>query len=248
MDQKLKNYSSGMQVRLAFSIAIKARSDILLVDEVLAVGDADFQRKCFSYFKQLKKEKRTVVFISHDMSAVKEFCDKGILINNGKIILAGSAGEVANGYAELFTESEPVTIPRKPRHVGNSDAKVIEATTTVGIKEIIINNKIKATKDIDELQYGIHIVAEDGQEVAVMNNRMLNLPDIKDVKSGDIMSFEWQILNIFNDGRFFITLSLADGTGDILDRYDDATNFRIKRAERSTTPVLPPLSVKYKRN
>ena len=68
MDQKLKNYSSSMQVRLAFSVAtVLAESDVLLIDEVLAVGDADFQRKCFEYFKKLKKDKKTVIFVSHDM-------------------------------------------------------------------------------------------------------------------------------------------------------------------------------------
>src|SRR4029079_5287087 len=81
MDQKLKNYSSGMQVRLAFSMAVRAKADILLVDEVLAVGDADFQRKCFNYFKSLKKNRQTVVFVSHDMEAVKEYCDRALLID-----------------------------------------------------------------------------------------------------------------------------------------------------------------------
>src|SRR6185312_8467854 len=83
MDQKLKNYSSGMQVRLAFSIAIRAKSDILLIDEVLAVGDASFQQKCFDYFYKLKQDKRTVVFVSHDMGAVERFCDRAVLIDNG---------------------------------------------------------------------------------------------------------------------------------------------------------------------
>ncbi len=72
MDQKLKNYSSGMQVRLAFSIAIRAQSDILLIDEVLAVGDAAFQQKCFRYFDQLKRDKRTIVFVSQ---AQKDACN-----------------------------------------------------------------------------------------------------------------------------------------------------------------------------
>jgi ABC-2 type transport system ATP-binding protein len=72
MDQKLKNYSSGMQVRLAFSIATRAKSDILLVDEVLAVGDADFQRKCFNYFQKIKKAETTVVLVSHDISGISE--------------------------------------------------------------------------------------------------------------------------------------------------------------------------------
>ncbi|TXG77492.1 ABC transporter ATP-binding protein, partial [Patescibacteria group bacterium] len=90
MDKKLKNYSSGMQVRLAFSMAIRAKAEILLIDEVLAVGDADFQRKCFNYFQQLKKQRCTVVFVTHDMSSVREFCDRALLINDGKISAEGS--------------------------------------------------------------------------------------------------------------------------------------------------------------
>ncbi len=89
MDQKLKNYSSGMQVRLAFSMATRAKSDILLVDEILAVGDADFQRKCFNYFRNLKKQNVTVVFVTHDMNAVREYCDRAMLIEDSKIVYIG---------------------------------------------------------------------------------------------------------------------------------------------------------------
>jgi ABC-2 type transport system ATP-binding protein len=248
MDQKLKNYSSGMQVRLAFSIAVQARSDILLIDEVLAVGDADFQRKCYSYFKQLKKDKRTAVFISHDMSAVKEFCERGILIDNGKLVKEGTALEVADSYSEMFTSAHNVTTKIIPQHSGTGEAIVAYAKSNIKDNYIIINDTVKAAKNIEELQYGIHIVAEDGNEVAVMNNRSLNLPDIKDIKEGDEIHFEWNIQNIFSDGLFSITLALADGTGAMLDHYKDSTTFRIKRKEHSTTAVLPPLSVKFKRD
>lgn len=100
MDKKLKNYSSGMQVRLAFSIAVKAKNEILIFDEVLAVGDAAFQQKCFDYFEKLKAEKQTVIFVSHDMGAVKRFCNKAIYLNEGKIELEGLPSEIANLYAE----------------------------------------------------------------------------------------------------------------------------------------------------
>lgn len=98
IDQKLKNYSSGMQVRLAFSIAIRAKSDILLLDEVLAVGDAAFQRKCFDYFTDLKKNKQTVILVTHDMSAVKRFCNRAMLIEGGEIKVIGSPDDVADQY------------------------------------------------------------------------------------------------------------------------------------------------------
>lgn len=103
MDQMLKNYSSGMQVRLAFSVATRAEADILLIDEVLAVGDADFQRKCFEYFRSLKSAGKTVVFVTHDMSAVKKYCDRAILIEDSKMVYAGSAADTADRYLELFS-------------------------------------------------------------------------------------------------------------------------------------------------
>lgn len=103
MDQKLKNYSSGMQVRLAFSVATRAEADILLIDEVLAVGDAEFQRKCFDHFRTLKKRGVTVVFVTHDMNAVKEYCNKAILVEGGNVTHSGEAADVAKQYTKLFS-------------------------------------------------------------------------------------------------------------------------------------------------
>jgi ABC-2 type transport system ATP-binding protein len=106
MDQKLKNYSSGMQVRLAFSIAIQAKTDILVLDEVLAVGDAAFQKKCNKVFTDFKKNGKTVVLVSHDMESVKKFCDKVAVINAGKIQGVYSPSEAATNYQEINAESE----------------------------------------------------------------------------------------------------------------------------------------------
>ena len=101
MNQKLKNYSSGMQVRLAFSIAIRARGDILILDEVLAVGDAEFQEKCNEYFSSLKGE-QTIIIVTHDMNNVRRFCDRAILIENGEILKDGKPEKVAEEYLKLF--------------------------------------------------------------------------------------------------------------------------------------------------
>ena len=101
-DQKLKNYSSGMQVRLAFSIAIRARGDILLLDEVLAVGDAAFQQKCNEYFQSLHENKQTVILVTHSMENVRKFCDRAILIEQGKIVMDGGPNEVADAYNEML--------------------------------------------------------------------------------------------------------------------------------------------------
>ena len=100
MDQKLKNYSSGMQVRLAFSVAIKAQGDILVLDEVLAVGDEAFQRKCDTFFANIKKDPtKTVILVTHDMSAVKKYGNRAILIKEGNIIVSGDKDEVADKYS-----------------------------------------------------------------------------------------------------------------------------------------------------
>lgn len=101
-DQKLKNYSSGMQVRLAFSIAIRARGDILLLDEVLAVGDAAFQHKCNEYFKTLHDNKQTVILVTHSMDNVRQFCDRAILIEQGEIVLDGKPKRVADTYTKML--------------------------------------------------------------------------------------------------------------------------------------------------
>ncbi len=99
MDQKLKNYSSGMQVRLAFSVAIKAQGDILVLDEVLAVGDEAFQRKCDNFFSEVKKDPtKTVILVTHSMDSVKKYCNKAILIKDGEIIESGDKDTVADRY------------------------------------------------------------------------------------------------------------------------------------------------------
>ncbi|MCT0456383.1 ABC transporter ATP-binding protein [Lactococcus cremoris subsp. cremoris IBB477] len=99
MNQKLKNYSSGMQVRLAFSVAIKARGDVLVLDEVLAVGDEAFQRKCNDYFLERKKSGLTTILVTHDMNAVKKYCNKAVLIEDGLIKVSGNVDKVANQYS-----------------------------------------------------------------------------------------------------------------------------------------------------
>ena len=102
MDQKLKNFSSGMQVRLAFSIAIRAKGDILLLDEVLAVGDAEFQQKCNDYFAAIKG-KQTVILVTHDMNNITKFCNRAILIEKGEVKLDGKPEKVAAAYKNLWS-------------------------------------------------------------------------------------------------------------------------------------------------
>jgi ABC-2 type transport system ATP-binding protein len=105
-DLKLKNYSSGMMVRLAFSVMIQVDADILLIDEVLAVGDASFQQKCFEEFERIRREKRTVLLVTHDMGSVRRFCDRAMLLEHGRIVTMGEPEEVGRRYLQLnFSET-----------------------------------------------------------------------------------------------------------------------------------------------
>ena len=132
MDQKLKNYSSGMQVRLAFSVAIKAQGDILVLDEVLAVGDEAFHRKCDTFFANIKKDPtKTVILVTHDMSAVKKYCNKAILIKDGNIIVSGDKDEVADKYS---LENLQVEQSKPDNRKQNDKSEVIDKYPT-GLNE-----------------------------------------------------------------------------------------------------------------
>lgn len=100
MDQPLKNFSSGMMVRLAFSLAIHSVADILLLDEVLAVGDQDFQNKSFEVFRNYKQQGKTIIFVSHSLEVMKDFCDRVIWLENGKVMGEGSPAEMIERYAK----------------------------------------------------------------------------------------------------------------------------------------------------
>jgi ABC-type polysaccharide/polyol phosphate transport system ATPase subunit len=98
VDLKLKNYSSGMYVRLAFATAVQVDADILLIDEVLAVGDAAFQQKCFDEFTRLQEEGRTILFVTHDMGAIERFCNRAMLLESGRVVDIGEPASIARQY------------------------------------------------------------------------------------------------------------------------------------------------------
>jgi ABC-2 type transport system ATP-binding protein len=200
MDQKLKNYSSGMQVRLAFSIAIRAQGDILLLDEVLAVGDSAFQQKCYNYFEDLKQQGKTVVFVSHDMSAVRRFCTKAIYIKNGEFILGGTPFEVAEQY-----EIDNVASPKKQTGGKDDDRR----STTHSVSTEVIDYKDNTlllgvsyeSKDEDEIYVGISVI-RDGISIAEINtvNQLKLVGNGKATYTLDT--------SIFNAGIYYITVAL----------------------------------------
>lgn len=137
MEEKLKNYSSGMQVRLAFSIAIRAKSDILLLDEVLAVGDEAFQRKCENYFRQLRKQKKTVILVTHSMGNVRKYCSRAMLIRDGKIVSCGNPDDVANEYSieNLYKKDKNASAVDEAE--GNKKSRVANLAVKLTPAEII---------------------------------------------------------------------------------------------------------------
>jgi len=108
-DAKLKNLSSGMQVRLAFSIAIQTEADIFLVDEALAVGDMDFQQKCLEKFREFRKQRKSIVFVSHSMTLIRDFCEKALYLQGGEARAFGPSEEAINRYVE---DTKSLTQPR----------------------------------------------------------------------------------------------------------------------------------------
>jgi ABC-type polysaccharide/polyol phosphate transport system ATPase subunit len=129
LDLKLKNYSSGMSVRLGFSVAVQADADVILVDEVLAVGDASFQQKCFEQFHKLKDEGKTILFVTHDMSAVERFCDRAMLLERGSVVGIGDPRQIGRAYNELnFGRPVPelgLGLPQDGKRAGAHDAAEI---------------------------------------------------------------------------------------------------------------------------
>ena len=253
MDQKLKNYSSGMQVRLAFSVATHAEADILLVDEVLAVGDADFQRKCFNYFKLLKNQGKTVVFVSHDMNAVREYCDRAVLIEKSKIIVEGNVGKVASSYTRMFMEDESIaksdTDARiKKNRWGNKDiifskVEVIPKRITQDTEFIEIKIPYEVKKDIKNPVFGFSVKNTAGTIMFATNTKLIGAKPISP-KTGVKNSITWKIPNILNDGDYVI--DVAASNSDETEHYDwweDAKTINVYREQHTTYAVEPRISV-----
>lgn len=246
MDQKLKNYSSGMQVRLAFSVAtILADSDILLIDEVLAVGDADFQRKCFRYFNELKAKKKTVIFVSHDMDAVREYCTRAVLIDNQEVIGIGSANQIAQRYLRLMSpdKAEQGESDTDGERWGDKTCYMDKVSTQVTKERVMIESTIRATRDCKDPTYGIRIRDEKGNEVCGTNSRLLNTRP-NSIRKGEARKVLWSIQNIFGDGKYYIDTAITyDGEHTVADWWDGVSSFVVTRERRTGYAVEPEIKL-----
>jgi ABC-2 type transport system ATP-binding protein len=247
MDKKLKNYSSGMQVRLAFSMAIRADADILLIDEVLAVGDADFQRKCFNYFNLLKKEKATVVFVSHDMDAVRKYCDRAILIEKGIVAEGGTAEEIAQAYSKQFTEADhsvEQTPEDESERWGNGDAKIANIKLKVSADSVDIIHQVKVIRRVEGLIVGIRVRDSAGTHILGTNTKLERV-EIGAQKLGGLLTIAWSFPNILSDGDYVVdpAILLSDEI-TVADWWDSAATFSVKKLRKVPYPTDPNYTVK----
>ncbi len=231
MDQKLKNYSSGMQVRLAFSIAIQSRGNILLIDEVLAVGDAKFQDKCLKVFKRLKKEGKTIIFISHDMGMVKRFCDRVIMIKDGEILVEGTAEKVAEYYEEAnLPESQ--TIEQLNEKIDRAKNKIITSIAMTNEDGVEAKNfkpgetvSLTITRDPKDLRVKNCGIALYNTEDAYIfgTNTMLDQEDLS-----ASAKLTYSVAAPEHSGRYYFKIGIFGETDDeILEFYDHGPVFQV---------------------
>jgi len=199
IDQKIKNYSSGMQVRLAFSVAIHANREILLMDEVLAVGDSNFQSKCLREFARYKEMGKTVILVTHDIGTVQRYCDRAMLLRNGEVVKIGTAEEVGNEYIyqnmsdeEKRIVDEQKSVDKKTIHTAGEsnmpeEGKINKVAEITGVEFLDKDGKVKnvfetgedivarihynARKRIEKPVFGVAIYTQDGVHLSGPNTR-----------------------------------------------------------------------------
>lgn len=199
-DTKLKNFSSGMQVRLAFSTAIQTNPEILLMDEVLAVGDMEFQQKCLDVLSQYRKDGVTIVFVSHDLGSVRRFCDRTLLLNKGEQVVLGDTGDVIDRYvygggneapylSESPNEEEAVEIEESD---GNKVPRWGDRTVEISAVELYdkfgnqgsrfnsldpmtIRIFYHAYKKVSDPVFGIALYSENGENLFGTNTELKNV-------------------------------------------------------------------------
>ena len=231
MEERLKNYSSGMQVRLAFSIAIRAHADILLLDEVLAVGDEAFQKKCYSYFDKLKREKRTVILVTHDMAAVERFCTKAVFIEDGHVKMIGKPYRIAAAYSRSNSQNYDQTTGLNSDNEGAVPFKIVLRGTD-GKEKTMYDFEETMTVDLSWQQKGVKhvgvaIFRENGEYVYGPNTYQEKTSAIKD------QTARYTVRLNLNEGRYFIKAGLM-GANDtkVIAFIEEGPFFSVQRDYR----------------
>jgi len=236
MDQKLKNYSSGMQVRLAFSIAIKAQGDILVLDEVLAVGDEAFQRKCNTFFNQIKKDKsKTVILVTHNMDSVREYCNRAMLLQDGSVDFIGNPNKIADRYSDINLYKS-----KKDTVVDRNKSRILAT---------IISNRVLRPDDTLELEiiykassvepiFAKAFIDLDGHPVMATNPRLLGWDSMITKDTNEHIVIYSLPLKSFNKGEYKVIALLEDlntKTNIANYGYDGETIITIENSDKSSS-------------
>jgi ABC-type polysaccharide/polyol phosphate transport system ATPase subunit len=238
-DLKLKNYSSGMLVRLAFSVAIQVDADILLIDEVLAVGDAAFQQKCYDVFHSMRDEGKTIVLVSHDMSALQRFCHRAMLLERGGMVHIGEPQAVAERYLEINFGRDPDALSADGEHGGDGEARVMEvwvqdedgtrsATVPQG-QRVSLRVLVEFRVDVEDPQAEVQIHNEEQKAVLVASTWVQHEHSGR-FAAGERVLFSFSFDNVLAPGRYSPVINLAHrGSGlDVMDRYERSFSFLVR--------------------
>jgi ABC-2 type transport system ATP-binding protein len=249
VDLKLKNYSSGMQVRLGFSAAIQTEADTYLVDEVLAVGDARFQEKCFDVFRQMKRDGRTVVYVTHDLSSVERFCDRALLLERGEVAAIGHPRTVIQNYRQLDLEREQGTTDgtRELSRWGDRAAEVLETwfEDEAGVSQTVIsqgervalNVRIAFRHGMENPVFGVIVRNEHDDDVFVTNTLFDGI-ETGVYSAGDEVVYRISFEVSFADGRYMVSPAIAyQDAQRFADWRENLLSVRI-RADRYTSGIV----------
>lgn len=236
IDTPVKRYSSGMYVRLAFAVAAHLDPEILVVDEVLAVGDAEFQKKCLGKMKDVSGQGRTVLFVSHNMPSIKTLCTKGLYLKHGKVKYVGNIEQTISKYFEtdeIIEEKGIVPITFKRYNTGEAKIRTIQIRNEAGdiTSEVFYNEKIniyiklEVYKEIKDVIVDIKIVTPDGIIIThSMNIDNENIPYI--LEEGE-HQFEITLDNSFHPGFYNITAGIHYASGTTIDYLEHIYDFEV---------------------
>ena len=252
---KLKNYSSGMYVRLAFSVAIQVDADILLVDEVLAVGDAAFAQKCFDVFNRMRDDGRTIVFVTHDMATLNRFCHRALLLEKGSVVHLGEPHEVADRYLEINFGRDPQAAGAAAEgRAGDGEARVVEAwiedehgerqTSLPQSRQMTLKALVKFAVQVEDPVASVYVLNEDHVAIIVATTARENERSGR-FDAGDEVLFSFSFENVLAPGRYNPLFTLAHrGTGlDLMDRFEGTLSFVVTGPEAMGGLIDVPVEV-----
>ncbi len=257
-DLKLKNFSSGMQVRLAFSVMLEADADVLLIDEVLAVGDAAFQQKCADAFHEMKAQGKTIVLVTHEMGSVEEYCHRAMLIDDGKIRHIGDPGEIGRHYLQLnFERGSPEDHAHVEEQPGD-EVKLLDIWLEDEAGERLTNvehgarfhlcAELEALRELEGVGVAFAVANADG--LAVTDFGITPEDDDGEVRAfepGERVSVRVDIENLLMAGRYFVHLGVTRGVAQGVALYQNsALDFAVFGSRPTSSVITLPHEIEAK--